>query len=109
MKAPRAALFVAQIAIGLAGCVAKGGSDSPDLRQKPPMDAARACDVHELMMAGSSPTEQQTMLEQYLKAIHGTVDPEMVARHRQAMTRNCPAGGNGDGQGDGQVAPRPPP
>ena len=96
---------MAHIAAGLAGCVANGGSDSVDLRQKPPMDTARMCEVHELMMAGSSPAEQQTMLEQYLRAMHGSVDPQMVARHRQAMTQDCPAGGDRDGQ----AAPRPAP
>ena len=59
------------------------------------METARMCEIHELMTAGSSPQEQQTMLEQYLKAMHGVADPQMVARHRQAMTENCPAAGSG--------------
>jgi hypothetical protein len=56
---------------------------------------ARMCQVHELMMTGTSAEEQQTMLEQHLKAMHGSVNAETVARHRRAMEQNCPPGASG--------------
>ena len=83
-------LLVAVMAVGLAACTGTGTVESPPA---PAMDLARMCDLHELMMAGSSPEEQQTMLEQHLNAMHGTADAGMVERHRQTMARNCPGGG----------------
>ena len=29
------------------------------------------------------------MMEQHMKAMHGDVDPQMVARHREMMEKNC--------------------
>jgi hypothetical protein len=52
-------------------------------------DMAEMCDMHQKMMAGKSPQEQQAMMEQHMKAMHGDVTPEMAARHRQMMDRNC--------------------
>ena len=89
-RRPGIALLVAVLAVGLAACTGTGPAANPPA---PAMDMARMCDLHELMMAGSSPEEQQTMLEQHLKAIHGSVDAAMVERHRQTMAKNCPSGG----------------
>lgn len=84
-------LAVLGLAAGLAACAAhQDAADIADSRQRPEMDTARMCEVHELMMTGSSAEEQQTMLEQYLRSMHGTIDAQMVARHRQAMRTNCP-------------------
>ena len=84
-------LAVLGLAAGLAACTTPPGpAEVTDTRQRPETDTARMCQVHELMMAGSSAEEQQTMLEQYLRAMHGSVDPQMVARHREAMAQNCP-------------------
>ena len=78
------------LAAGLAGCASPAGApDVANTRQRPAMDIARMCEVHELMMAGSSAEEQRIMLEQYLRSMHGSVDAAMVARHRQAMA-DCP-------------------
>ena len=58
---------------------------------KMPMgDMAQMCDMHQKMMAGKSPQEQQAMMEQHMKAMHGDVNPEMVARHREMIEKNCP-------------------
>ena len=53
-------------------------------------DMTRMCDMHQTMMAGKSPQEQQVMMEQHIKAMHGDVDPQMVVRHREMMEKNCP-------------------
>ena len=52
-------------------------------------DMTQMCDMHQKMMAGKSPQEQQAMMEQHMKAMHGDVDPQMVARHREMMEKNC--------------------
>ena len=58
---------------------------------KMPMgDMAQMCDMHQKMMAGKSPQEQQAMMEQHMKAMHGDVNPKTVARHREMMEKNCP-------------------
>ena len=57
---------------------------------KMPMgDMAQICDMHQKMMTGKSPQEQQEMMEKHMKAMHGDVDPQMVARHREMMEKNC--------------------
>jgi hypothetical protein len=81
----------ALFAAGLAGC-STGARDVAQRPPQPPMDLARMCEVHELMMTGTSAEEQRTMLEQHLKAMHGSVDAGMVARHRRAMEQDCPPG-----------------
>ena len=58
-------------------------------QQMPMMDKAEMCGMHQKMMAGKSPQEQQAMMEQHMKAMHGDVDPQMVARHREMMEKNC--------------------
>jgi nitrous oxide reductase accessory protein NosL len=58
-------------------------------QQMPMMDMAEMCDMHQKMMAGKSPQEQQEMMEQHMMAMHGSADPRMVARHREMMERNC--------------------
>ena len=102
MKPWRAVVHAVRLSVGpaalglaaltVAACATRAAPDAADTRQRPPMDTARMCEAHELMMTGSSPEEQQTMLEQHLKAMHGSVDPQMIARHRQAMSENCPTG-----------------
>jgi hypothetical protein len=57
--------------------------------QMPMGDMAQMCDMHQKMMAGKSPQEQQAMMEQHMKAMHGNVNPEMVAKHREMMEKNC--------------------
>jgi hypothetical protein len=88
------ASFFALVASGFTGCTT-GGRDAMETPQQPPMDMMRMCEVHELMMTGTSAEEQQTMLEQHLKAMHGSVDAAMVDRHRRAMAQNCPPGASG--------------
>lgn len=59
--------------------------------QMPMGDMVQMCDMHQKMMAGKSPQEQQAMMEQHMKAMHGNnVTPEMVAQHREMMDKNCP-------------------
>jgi hypothetical protein len=99
-RVPSARAWSLLAALGLAGALAacatpRDAADIADTRQRPEMDAARMCEVHELMMTGSSAEEQQTMLEQYLRSMHGSVDAQMVARHRQAMSEQCPAAAPG--------------
>jgi hypothetical protein len=56
---------------------------------------AQMCDMHQKMMAGKSLQEQQAMMEQHMKAMHGSVDPQMIARHREMMEKNCAGMGQG--------------
>ena len=67
------------------------GSEAMSSEQKMPMDMARMCATHRAMPAGKSPEEQQAMMESHMKTMHGTVDPQMVAMHRQMMEQNCAA------------------
>lgn len=53
-------------------------------------EMTQMCDMHQKMMADKSPQEQQAMMEQHMKAMHGEVDPQMVAQHREMMEKNCP-------------------
>ena len=55
----------------------------------PMMDKAEMCNMHQKMMEGKSPQEQQQLMEQHMKAMHGSVDPQMVTRHREMMDREC--------------------
>jgi hypothetical protein len=55
----------------------------------PMMHMAEMCEMHQKTMAGKSPQEQQQLMEQHMKAMHGSVDPQMVTRHREMMDREC--------------------
>ena len=57
--------------------------------QMPMGEMAQMCEMHQKTMADKSPQEQQAMMEQHMKAMHGDVTPEMAARNRQMMDRNC--------------------
>ena len=81
------------VATALAACATPQGPEAVDTRQKPVMNMAQMCSMHEMMTTGTTAQEQQTMIEQHLKAMHGNVTPDMVARHRQAMEQNCPVKG----------------
>jgi nitrous oxide reductase accessory protein NosL len=81
---------------GLAACATPQEPELARGRQMPMGDMAQMCDMHQKMMAGKSPEEQQAMMESHMKAMHGSVDPQMVARHRQMMDQNCPGPGQGN-------------
>ena len=50
----------------------------------PTMGMAQLFDMHEKMMA-APPEEQQTVMEQHMKAMYGSVSLQMVARLQQRM------------------------
>ena len=49
------------------------------------MDMPAMCEKHKAMMAGKSPAEQQTMMNEHMKSM----SPEMRTR-MQAMHEKCP-------------------
>jgi hypothetical protein len=53
------------------------------------MDMAQMCAMHRQMTAGKSPAEQQAAIEDHIRSRHGSVDPEMVAKHRKMMEMRC--------------------
>ncbi len=53
--------------------------------QESSKDMARMCAHHQEMMAGKTPEEQQAMM----KSMHGSADPQQMARHRQMMEQKC--------------------
>lgn len=61
----------------------------------PMMDMAQMCTMHQKMMAGKSPEEQQAMMESHMKEMHGSVDPQMVTKHREMMAKQCASAGSG--------------
>ena len=83
------ALAIALAASALAACSTQREPKMAGGHHMPMMDMAQMCDRHQKQMAGKSPEEQQAMMEQHIKAMHGSVDPQMVARHRQEMEQHC--------------------
>lgn len=86
---------ISALVAGVIAACSTGGRDTVESPPQVPLDMARMCQVHELMMTGTSAEEQQLMLEQHLRSLHGSVDAGMVARHRRAMEQNCPSGDSG--------------
>ena len=98
MNISRGALIVLVLASGLTACASPqepGTRSDPQMPMKrggaqmPMGDMEQMCDMHQKMMAGKSTEEQQAMMEQHMKAMHGDVDPQMAARHREMMEKNC--------------------
>ena len=80
---------------GLAACTTPHDPTMSGNRRTPMMDMAQMCTMHHKMTAGRSPEEQQAMMESHMKAMHGSVDPQMVTQHRQMMEKNCASAGPG--------------
>lgn len=90
MNTRTSVLLIALVAMsGLAACTTPGESTMSRSQQMPMKDMAQMCGMHQSMMAGKSPEEQQALMESHMKAMHGTVDSQMVAQHRQMMDKNC--------------------
>lgn len=75
---------------GLIGGCATGTSSSGAMAGKGgmsggQMDMPAMCEKHKAMMAGKSPAEQQTMMNEHMKSM----SPEMRTR-MQAMHEKCP-------------------
>ena len=88
-------LIALAAASGLAACTTPREPMMSHGQQMPMMNKAQMCDMHRSMMAGKSPEEQQAMMESHMKAMHGSVDPQMVTQHRQMMEKNCADAGPG--------------
>ena len=76
----------------IAGCAMphRGSMAGSDHRS---MDMSRMCEMHRQTMAGKSEAEQQAAAEAHVKAMHGSADPQMAARHREMMEAHCAGDG----------------
>ena len=88
-------LIALTAASGLAACTTPREPMMSSGQKMPMMDMAEMCTMHQKMTAGKSPEEQQAMMESHMKAMHGSVDPQMVARHREMMDKQCASAGSG--------------
>ena len=83
-------IYGALIFAGLIGGCATGSSSSPGSMgdmggmSGGSMDMQATCEKHKAMMAGKSPAEQQTMMNEHMKSM----SPEMRTR-MQAMHAKC--------------------
>ena len=92
------AIVPALLSLLLAGCATgvpdarthQAGMDSSDARggmqgqQGMPMDMQAMCDMHKQQMAGKSPQERQTMMDERMRSM----SPEMRSR-MQSMMEQC--------------------
>ena len=88
-------LITLAAASGLAACTTPREPMMSSGQKMPMMDMAQMCTMHQKMMAGKSPKEQQAMMESHMNEMHGSMDPQMVTRHREMMDKHCAGAGSG--------------
>ena len=96
----RTSILLASLAIttALAGCMTPSLEKSPHgdmMKGHSQMDMAKMCADHRQMMSSKTPEEKQKMMESHVQSMHGSVDPKMVAMHREMMDKHCAQTGAG--------------
>lgn len=72
----------ALLAFGLAGCAAaRHGGDAHARMGK--MDMQSMCEMHQTMMSGKSPAEQQALMQEHMKSMAPEKRQRMEAMHEQ--------------------------